>query len=150
MLLLTERDRFFVKKRKGSNASKMYKELVICIILVVIIFTLDSITQNYTKNSTNDMKEKLEILKEQVKNKENKQEKQKLIEEVYLKWEKFHDISAIYIEHNELEKVETNFVSCKDFIDQEIYDMASNEIEKVIFGLEHIKDKYAFSLINIF
>ena len=128
----------------------MYKELVICIILVVIIFTLDSITQNYTKNSTNDMKEKLEILKEQVKNKENKQEKQKLIEEVYLKWEKFHDISAIYIEHNELEKVETNFVSCKDFIDQEIYDMASNEIEKVIFGLEHIKDKYAFSLINIF
>ena len=128
----------------------MYKELVICMVVVIIIFSLDGITQNYTKSSTNEISEKLEILKNQLKTEENKDEKERIIEETYSKWEKFHDISAIYIEHNELEKVETNFVACKSFIEQEKYDMALNEIEKTIFGLSHIQDKYEFSLINIF
>lgn len=128
----------------------MYKELIICIILVILIFSLDSITQKYTKNSTNEMTDKLETLKNQIRENSNKEEKQNLVDEIYSKWEEFHDISAIYIEHNELEKVEINMVACRDFIRQEIYDMAANEIEKTIFGLEHIQDKYAFSMINVF
>lgn len=128
----------------------MYKELGICIILVILIFSLDRITQSYTKNSTNEMTDKLETLKSQIQEGSNKEEKQKIMEEIYSKWEEFHDISAIFIEHNELEKVEINMVACRDFLNQEIYDMAANEIEKTIFGLEHIQDKYAFSLINVF
>lgn len=128
----------------------MYKELIICVFIVIIIFSLECITQNYTKNSTSEITEKLEFLKDQIKNQENKEEKDKLMEELYSKWEEFHDISAIYIEHNELEKVEISIVACKNFIDQEIYDMASNEIDKTIFGLEHIQDKYRFSLVNVF
>lgn len=128
----------------------MYKELGICIILVILIFSLDRITQSYTKNSTNEMTDKLENLKSQIQTGSNKEEDKKLMEEIYSKWEEFHDISAIFIEHNELEKVEINMVSCRDFLNQEIYDMATNEIEKTIFGLEHIQDKYAFSLINVF
>ena len=70
--------------------------------------------------------------------------------QIYSKWQEFHDISAIYIEHNELEKVENNMISCKNFIEQDIKDMSLNELDKIIFGLEHINDKYAFKLINIF
>lgn len=128
----------------------MYKELAICIILVILIFSLDNFTQRYTKDSTNEMSDKLESLKCKIQQESDSEENTKIMDEIYSKWEEFHDISAIYIEHNELEKVEINMVACKDFIRQKIYDMAANEIEKTIFGLEHIQDKYAFSLINVF
>lgn len=128
----------------------MYKELAICIILVILIFSLDNFTQRYTKDSTNEMSDKLESLKCKIQQESDGEENTKIMDEIYSKWEEFHDISAIYIEHNELEKVEINMVACKDFIRQKIYDMAANEIEKTIFGLEHIQDKYAFSLINVF
>ena len=128
----------------------MYKELGICIVIVISIFLLDFITQDYTRSSSEKISEELESLKNQMDKNENKEEIQKKVEEAYDNWIDFHDKLAIYIEHNELEKVETNFVSCKSFIMQENYEMAINEIDKTIFGLTHIQDKYAFSLINVF
>ena len=128
----------------------MYKELGICIVIVISIFLFDFITQDYTRSSSEKISEELESLKNQMDKNENKEEIQKKVEEAYDNWIDFHDKLAIYIEHNELEKVETNFVSCKSFIMQENYEMAINEIDKTIFGLTHIQDKYAFSLINVF
>ncbi len=129
---------------------KMYKELVIGIVIIITIASLDGTTQKYTKNNTREITEKLYTLKQQIIERKSKEENQKLIVEAYSEWEEFHNISAIYIEHNELEKVEIDMVACRNFIDQEIYDMASNELEKIIFGLEHIQDKYKFNLINVF
>lgn len=143
------KDRFFAKKWKGEIL-KVYKELVIGIIIIIVIASFDAVTQKYTRNSTDEMIEKLQILKEQIEIGANTEDKKRTIDEAYSKWEKFHDISAIFIEHNELEKVEIDMVACRNFINQGIFDMASNELEKVIFGLEHIEDKYAFSLINVF
>lgn len=128
----------------------MYKELVIGIIIIIVIASLDAVTQKYTRNSTDEIIEKLQILKEQIEKNASMDDKKRTIDEAYSKWEEFHDISAIFIEHNELEKVEIDMVACRNFIEQEVWDMASNELEKVIFGLEHIEDKYAFSLINVF
>lgn len=144
-----ERGRFFVKRWKGENL-KMYKELIIGIVIIIVIVSLDWVTQRYTRNSTDEIIQKLQTLKEQIETGASKDDKKKNIDEAYSKWEEFHDISAIFIEHNELEKVEINMVACRSFIEQDVFDMASNELEKVIFGLEHIEDKYAFSLINVF
>ena len=128
----------------------MYKELIIGIIIIIVIASLDYVAQEYTRNATDDIIEKLKILQEQITSNTSKEDKRNTIDEAYSKWEEFHDISAIFIEHDELEKVEIDIVSCRNFIEQEVCDMASNELEKVIFGLEHIEDKYAFSLINVF
>jgi hypothetical protein len=141
--------RFFVRRWKGETA-KVYKELVIGIIIIIVIASLDAVTQKYTRNSTDEIIGKLHTLKEQIESSASKEDKKNTIDEAYSKWEEFHDISAIFIEHNELEKVEIDMVACRNFIEQDIFDMASNELEKVIFGLEHIEDKYAFSLINVF
>ena len=128
----------------------MYKELVICIILVITIFLLNGMTQKYTQSKTTELSEELNDLKQKIEIGGNLEEKRDSINQIYSKWKEFHDISAIYIEHNELEKVENNMISCKNFIEQEIKDMSLNELDKIIFGLEHINDKYAFKLINIF
>ncbi len=128
----------------------MYKELGICIVIVISIFMLDSVTQNYTKNSSQSISEELEDIKNQIHEDTNKDEIQSKVEETYDSWSEFHDKLAIYIEHNELEKIETTFVACKSFIEQKDYNMAVNEIDKTIYALSHVKDKYAFSLINVF
>lgn len=70
--------------------------------------------------------------------------------EKYQKWLRYHKYLAFYIEHNELEKVETNYVAGKSLIETEKYEEAISEIEKTIFVMQHINDKYAVNLENIF
>lgn len=129
----------------------MYKELIISIIIVVSIFILDYITQKYTDFAINEAIKNLHEVKESLK-KENVDNK-KVVEEVeekYDRWIEHHKRLAFYIEHNELEKVETNFVSGKSFIESAKYEDAISELEKTIFILQHINDKYSVNLENIF
>ena len=155
----------------------MYKELVISIIIVASIFVLDYITQKYTDNVINEAIQDLNTIKLALKERkeeeeglneeeneteetnEGEEEIEKLDEEEkilkqasenYEKWLKYHKTLAFYIEHNELEKVETNYVAGKSFIENAKYEDAMSEIEKTIFVLQHINDKYSVNLENIF
>jgi flagellar motor component MotA len=127
----------------------MHKELIICIILVILIIIGDIITQNYTKNTVNYITNELETLKQGLieKSKEQADDKINKIDE---KWNEAHDKLAYYIEHDELEKVETNFTACKSLAKTEEYEQAISELEKTVYILEHITDKYSFDLVNIF
>lgn len=127
----------------------MYKEMIISIILVILIFIGDSITQNYTKKNINILTNELEILKQSLINK-IPDSAEKEVEQISKKWEEVHDKFAYYIEHDELEKVETNFTGCKSFTKTGNYELAISELEKTIYVLEHITDKYSFDLVNIF
>lgn len=127
----------------------MYKEMIISIILVILIFIGDFITQNYTKKNISYLTNELENLKQSLVN--NIPEKvEDEVENIDKKWEEVHDKLAYYIEHDELEKVETDFTACKSFTKTGNYDLAISELEKTIFVLEHITDKYSFNLQNIF
>ena len=57
---------------------------------------------------------------------------------------------AYFIEHDELEKVETNLTNIKTYIEVEDLNMAITSIDEADFILEHIKEKNAFNLENIF
>lgn len=127
----------------------MYKELAISIFFIILIVIGDFITQNYTKNSIEDLTNELDILKQNLIHKENKQAKER-IEQISKKWEEKHSKLAYYIEHDELEKVETYFTSCKSLTQTENNDLAISELEKTTFVLDHITDKYSFNLENIF
>lgn len=96
---------------------------------------------------------------EETNENENEEEIEKLDEdekilkqasENYEKWLKYHKRLAFYIEHNELEKVETNYVAGKSFIENAKYEDAMSEVEKTIYVLQHINDKYSVNLENIF
>ena len=127
----------------------MYKEMIISIILVILIFIGDFITQNYTKKAVSTLIDEFGKLKQSLIN-NSKEDSEFEVNEIAKKWEEVHDKLAYYIEHDELEKVETNLTACKSLAETENYDLAISELEKTVFVLNHITDKYAFNLENIF
>lgn len=127
----------------------MHKELIICIVLVILIIIGDIITQNYTKNTVNYLTGELEKLGKNLSAKDDNKTYEK-ISEIDNKWKKAHDKLAYYIEHDELEKVETNFTACKSLAKNGEYEQAISELEKTVYVLDHITDKYSFNLVNIF
>ncbi len=66
------------------------------------------------------------------------------------KWERRHDKLAYFIEHDELEKVKTDLTALNSFIETKEYAEAISELDKCVFVLKHIEDKYAFNLQNVF
>lgn len=129
----------------------MYKELIISALIVISIFALDYITQKYTDDTINEAIQDLTMIKQALQ--EDNVNQEKVINDAsenYDKWLKHHKKLAFYIEHNELEKVETNYVSGNSFIENAKYEDALSELEKTIFVLQHINDKYSVNLENIF
>ena len=127
----------------------MWKEIIICIIIVTLIIIGEKITQKNTKNVVESLNSNLKELKELIINKSDSEAIEK-IEIIHDKINKENEILAYYMEHDELEKIETNFTSCKIFVEFKEYNLALNELEKTIFSLEHLTDKYSFNLDNIF
>lgn len=129
----------------------MLKETIICIMIVIAIFFGDNATQNYTKESVSNLSNRLTSLRENLTQENIEKEKVKEgIEGIYKQWEERHDKLAYFIEHDELEKVETEFVAIKGYIETEDYDESITELDKSVFILKHIEDKYAFNLQNVF
>ena len=129
----------------------MFKEMAVCIAILISIFTLDFKTQNYTEKIVQQTTSKLQNLREEIL-KGDKQDEEILnnMEEIYDQWMEFHNKLAFYIEHDELEKVETDMVSLRGNIEVKEYDMAISELDKSVFVLQHIEDKYKFNLENVF
>ena len=127
----------------------MQKELVICVILVILIIIGDIVTQNYTKNTVNYITGELESLKQSLFEKDD-DKANKEISKIDNKWKEVYDKLAYYIEHDELEKVESNFTACKSLAKAREYEQSISELEKMVYVLDHITDKYSFNLVNIF
>jgi Tfp pilus assembly protein PilO len=139
---------------EGKGGIEMWKETIICMIIVIVIIVGNVITQNYTLESVKELTDELEELKEDFlkieqgeKDNEDAKEKMKEIKE---NWDTRHNNLAYYIEHDELEKVETDLTAVNSFIEQEEYAEAISELDKSVFILKHIKEKYEFNLQNIF
>ena len=127
----------------------MFKELIISSIIIIIIFSLDMFTQNYTKKSVSIITEQFSdletfIIEDNIDNIQNS------IKDIDNDWKKIHDKLAYYIEHDELEKVDTAIVTMKSFIETKDYSSAIAELEEGKFVLEHIQEKNSFNLQNIF
>jgi len=127
----------------------MYKETIICGIIIIVIIILNVITQNYTKNSTVEIGELLSNIKNSIENLDNETVNQQL-DILDKTWEKKHDILAYYIEHNELEKVDTAIIQTRNFIEKDDNSNAISQLETGKFVLKHIEEKYKFNLQNIF
>ena len=127
----------------------MYKEFIIIIVVILLVVGLDIITNNYTKDSVKIISSELSTLREYIleENKEKAQSQMKVIKE---KWEERYKTLAFYIEHNELEKVETEITRLAGDIDAEEYKHCISEIDTTIFILEHIQEKEEFHFRSIF
>lgn len=127
----------------------MYKEITIIIIIILMIFVGDFVTQKFTKNNVESITNDLNEIKENISN--------MLYDEAYGKAERLqtkiddiHHRLSYYLEHNEIEKIETTFTVCKSFIKSQDFENSICEVEKTIFLVNHLRDKYSFNLDNIF
>ena len=131
----------------------MTKELIISIIIVVLIFVGNSVTENYTGESVDETKQSLSDLREEIMKNEDEIDvtsaKQK-IDNIHEQWDSRYEKLAYYIEHDELEKVKTELTGLRGYIEKEEYSEAVPELDKSMYILEHIKEKTALNLKNIF
>lgn len=129
----------------------MKKEMIICIIVIAFIIIGNVITQNHTKQCVQQLNQELGDLKNEIsvveKNHDNLKERSKEIREL---WNDMQETLSFYIEHDELEKVETQLALLMGEMETELYDYAIPEIEKCQFILEHIEDKTSLTIKNIF
>lgn len=128
----------------------MYKEFIICTIVIFIVIVLNIFTENYTKESIALITDNLNNLKENMIIEEKQEESKEQIGKIVEEWDKRYQLLAYYIEHDELEKVKTELVSLKANIDVEEYEQGIPDLDKCIFILQHIKEKTAIQIKNIF
>jgi len=127
------------------------KEFIIIISIVVLIIIAHIATQRYTKNFFEEISVPLENIENNIKSGEiDKDVLNNEINKIESKWEEKYNIWACYIEHDELEKVQTQIVNIKANIEMKEYDRCVENIENCKFVMEHIENKDSFELVNIF
>ena len=131
----------------------MKKELIICIIIIILIIIGNILTEKYTANSAKSILESISQLREEIinnfenVNREDSLEKVKKIEE---DWRKYYYLLAYFIEHDELEKIETSLIGVESYLEAEEYGEGIAKIDETVFILQHIEKKYKVSLQNVF
>ena len=129
----------------------MKRELIIVSIIIVCIIIGSMVAQNNTKRKIAETDNELENLKNEiVESNKNYEELNKEIDKIYENWEEKDKILSLYIEHNELEKINLSLKTIKGFLEVDITNESVQEIEKCIATLEHIEEKQAFNIKNIF
>ena len=128
----------------------MKKEVIICVIILIFIFVGHIITQNYSKNSSEEITKDLEGLKVMIDENIEVNKLEVKADEIENKWNEKYNKLAYFIEHEELEKVKTGLVSIKSFVKSEENSELMNEVDKTIYLLEHIVEKNKVNLKNIF
>ena len=129
----------------------MNKEIIICMIIIIFIIIINVVTINYTENAVETIGYDLNMFKELLLSDNFDEEKIEIKnKEINEKWDEKYNVLAYFIEHDELEKVETELVALKASIIAKEYDDGIENLERCIFILNHIKDKYVLKLKNIF
>lgn len=128
----------------------MKKEIIIVIVIVTLIIIGHIFTQNYINEFFNDICYKLDEIEENINNNGESSILDSKISNIQEKWNNKFNIIAIFVEHDELEKVETHLITIKADIDTKEYNKCIEEIEKCKFVLKHISDKDALKIVNIF
>ena len=128
----------------------MYKEIIACVIIIMLIIGLDVMTQNYTRKSVAVMSEKLDYIKEAYNNDEDKEIISEKFKELEEEWHNIYEKVTFYLEHNELEKVETRIANIRADVETEEKEDCIASIEECKYVLEHIEEKEDFKIQNIF
>ena len=127
----------------------MKNESLICIVVIILIAILEMVTGNYTKDSVEYLKSDLYQIKQEIETEDKKKISEKVIN-AKENWKDRANKMAYYVEHDELEKVNVYLVGLESNTENEEYNDAKSELEKCIYILEHIEEKYKFNLKNIF
>lgn len=129
----------------------MYKEIIVCILVVILIISMDLLSNNYTKKVFFSINDSLGNLRNEML-KENK-DANKIndgIRKIEQEWNTKLNLLSCYIEHNELEKVARQLTLIKGNIDVEEYNQAVPQLDDCVYVINHIEDKESLLIRNLF
>ena len=126
------------------------KETIIIITILTIIIGGDLFINQYLKDSSQNLIERLKDLRYKIKNNIDSEELTKESKKIYNKWQETEEKWAIIVLHSELDQIETSLIKMKTEIEEDNLDIALEELETSIFLINHISEKEKFCLKNIF
>lgn len=126
----------------------MSKEIVITVIILVAIIGLNAFVGKYVDDKLNHVLSELNDLRPLIEE-EKYEEANKKIDEIDEYWKKSEDIVSFFVEHDELEKVMTEYTSLKTYCKLE-QEEAFEALDKMAFIIKHIEEKDDLKLKNIF
>lgn len=121
------------------------KKIWIVFIIIILVICLDFITEKYTNKVASEMKDELNILKEDIEN--NKETNVKKLNE---KWGVCVETLSLYQDHEELEKISTKFLLLERGIKSNDYLEVINSISEIDFLFDIMVEKQKLILKNIF
>lgn len=127
---------------------KYKKEIIVIILIFSLITILDVFTKSNTESVMENMVNELNELYEQVSIEEKYNTN--LINDIENGWKEKMKVMSLYLEHNELEKVNNSLAKLKANIESKEKYMAVENIEEIKFLIEHIKNKNLLNIENIF
>ncbi len=127
----------------------MWKEIIICIVIILMIFLGNYITQKYTTQSVTNLNDQLKELEEKIQTSENDIIVSQM-NELKNNWDERYKNLSFFIEHDELEKVETKLTAINGYIEADNLEEVRSNIQEAEFILKHIEKKYAVIIENIF
>ena len=128
----------------------MSKEIIISIVVIILIVILDITTVRYTSKAVGTLSTTIEEIKEQILNKDSEDKIQDNINKLRDEWDGYYKKLAYYLEHDELEKVETKLSRINGYAEAKEFEDALSELDETIFILSHIEDKEKFSFQSMF
>lgn len=126
----------------------MSKEIVITVIILVAIIGLNAFVGKYVDDKLNYVLSELNDLRPLLEEEKYEEANQK-INEIDEYWKKSEDIVSFFVEHDELEKVMTEYTSLKTYCKLE-QEEAFEALDKMAFIIKHIEEKDDLKLKNIF
>lgn len=125
------------------------REYFIIVVIIGIVFSIDYITDKNLSNSVQWMRDGIISIENKCKE-NNENEAQDEFYELEKKWKEEEKRLALFVEHNELEKVSGDIVLIESNFNTNDMDELFQNIANLKFMLGHIEEKNKLKLNNIF
>ena len=129
------------------------RDWLIITAIIIIIVGGDIMMQTHLNKTADELINNLQDLKQKTilaKETENRENIKKQINEIDEKWEKINKTWAEIVVHQELDNIQQSLTKAKSNIEEGGLEDALQEIETVLFFVEHVKQREKISLKNIF